>query len=185
MLNHKGTVTLETPRLILRKFEMSDANDMFKNWASDDEVSKFLSWSTHKDIDETKQILSKWISQSSNPDYYNWIITSKDTHEGIGGISVESINSKNSSCELGYNLSASYWNNGVMTEALKAVIKFLFTDIGFNRIQCKHDPMNIASGQVMIKSGMSYEGTLRQNFFANGRFHDSKLYAILKEDFKL
>ena len=77
MLAHKGTQLIETERLILRPFTLSDANDMFKNWASDTEVSKFLSWDSHKDVMVTKSLLDYWISEYSDDKTYHWAIELK------------------------------------------------------------------------------------------------------------
>ena len=60
-MNHKGTATLETERLILRRFSIDDASCMFKNWASSDEVTKYLTWPTHSDISITESVLNSWI----------------------------------------------------------------------------------------------------------------------------
>lgn len=71
MLNHIGTKTIETERLILRKYIINDATDMFNNWVSDEEVSKYLAWRAHKSIDETKSILESWILECENRDKYH------------------------------------------------------------------------------------------------------------------
>ena len=59
-MEHKGTVTLETPRLILRRLTLADAEPMYRNWASDPGVTKFLTWPTHSSVEVTKQILALW-----------------------------------------------------------------------------------------------------------------------------
>lgn len=56
-MNYKGTTKLETERLILRRFKITDADDMFENYASNDNVTKYMTWETHKDIDATKEYL--------------------------------------------------------------------------------------------------------------------------------
>lgn len=72
-----------------------------------------------------------------------------------------------------------------MTEALGAVIKFLFTNVNFNRIQLRHATENPASGKVMLKCGLKFEGILRQyGFKNNGERCDSAIYSILREEFK-
>ena len=62
-MNHIGTQYIETERLILRRFETSDAQAMFDNWASDDEVTKYLTWPTHADVSVTEKLLEDWVSQ--------------------------------------------------------------------------------------------------------------------------
>ena len=87
-MNHKGTVELETERLVLRKFKLEDAKEMFNNWASDEEVTKYLTWEAHKNIKITKSVLSEWVESYSNLDFYQWGIVIKDTNELIGSIGV-------------------------------------------------------------------------------------------------
>ena len=185
MLSHKGTVSLETDHLILRSFKIEDAEDMFLNWASDYEVAKFLSWQTHETPEVTKQILSSWIKAYERPDTYNWCIILKEYDKAIGHISVVELNDKNQRCSIGYCIGKAFWNKGLMTESLKAVIEFLFNEVGMNRIQAKHDTDNPASGEVMKKAGMKYEGTLHQyRKRKDGTFGNSSIYAIIKDEMK-
>ncbi|MBK1813359.1 GNAT family N-acetyltransferase [Clostridium sp. YIM B02505] len=184
MLSHKGTQTLETERLLLHKFKLSDAECMFKNWATDSEVCKFLSWKPQKDLIETKQIVESWVNAYSF-DYYNWAIELKSTSEIIGQISLMSLDEKNLSCTTGYNLGRLFWGKGYMMEALNIVIDYLFKEVGINRIEARHNTLNIASGRVMQKSGMRFEGILRQaKINKYGEFYDLAVYSILRSDFK-
>ena len=146
--------SLATERLILRKFKPSDATAMFNNWAKDPENVKYLTWEAHKNIEETGSILKEWIFEYQNPKCYRWCITLKDRDEAIGGIDVRKIINKDS-CEVGYVLSKSFWNQGIMTEALNAVINYLFTE-GFKTITASHHVNNPASGRVMQKCGIKF-----------------------------
>ena len=183
MLNHKGTKTIETDRLILRPFTMEDAEPMFRNWASDDEVTKHLTWPTHTSVEVTKMVLSDWTSHYPEPDFYNWAIILKDNgDEPIGNIAVVRINSATDCAAMGYCMSRAHWRKGIMPEALKAVVDFLFGQVGFNRIEAEHDVNNPASGRVMEKAGLRYEGTLRQSGRSNQGIIDEVWRAILKSD---
>lgn len=182
MIN-KGTQQIETQRLILRRFKPSDAKHMYKNWAVDSEVCKFLSWNPHKDLSETEHIVEGWIKDYENDDNYNWVIELKDISEAIGQISLMHVNEKYSSCSVGYSISRLFWGKGIITEALKAVIDYLFKEIGMNRIEASHNTLNPASGRVMQKSGMKLEGIIRQpKVDKYGKFYDLALYSILKSD---
>ncbi|GFZ29858.1 N-acetyltransferase [Clostridium zeae] len=185
MLTHKGTQSLEAERLLLRRFKTSDAECMFKNWATDSEVCKFLSWNPHKDLSETKQIVESWVNEYSN-DYYNWAIELKSTSEIIGQISLMNLDEKYLSCTTGYNIGRLFWGKGYMTEALNVVIDYLFKEIGMNRIEARYNTINIASGIVMQKAGMKFEGILRQaKVNKYGQFYDLAIYSILRSDLKL
>ena len=183
MLHHKGTVTIETDRLILRRFTMEDAEAMYRNWASDDEVSKHLTWPTHSSVEISKMVLTDWTSHYPEPDFYNWAIVLKENGpEPIGNISVVGINKEVDAATMGYCMSRAHWRKGIMAEALTAVIAFLFDEVGFNRVEADHDPNNPASGRVMEKSGMLHEGILRQAGRSNQGIIDVSRWAILKSD---
>jgi [ribosomal protein S5]-alanine N-acetyltransferase len=152
-MKHKGTILIETDRLILRKFKSTDSSDMFKNWGSDDNVTKYLSWQTHKDINEV-----------------------------IGTISILKLENIHYACEIGYCISSRYWNKGIIIEAFKSIIKCLFEEVGFNRICAKNDINNVASGKVIQKCRMIYEGTLREVQFRNNKFWSLAVYSILKKE---
>ncbi len=183
MLLHKGTETISANRIILRRFELYDAYAMFKNWANDCSVTKFLSWEPHDNVEVTKKIVEQWINEYNNNNIYNWAIELKEIGEVIGGISIVKLEEKYYSCEIGYCMSSMYWGKGIMSEALNTVINYLFSEVGFNRIEAKYDTKNVASGKVMAKSGMKYEGTLRQVKLRNNEeFYDLAVYSILKND---
>ena len=183
MLHHKGTVTIETDRLILRRFAMEDAEAMFRRWASDDEVTKHLTWPTHSSVEISKMVLTDWTSHYPEPDFYNWAIVLKENGpEPIGNISVVGINKEVDAATMGYCMSRAHWRKGIMAEALTAVIAFLFDEVGFNRVEADHDPNNPASGRVMEKSGMLHEGILRQAGRSNQGIIDVSRWAILKSD---
>ena len=183
MLTHRGTLTIETERLILRQFTMEDAEPMFRNWASDDEVTKHLTWPTHESVEITRMVLTDWTSHYPEPDFYNWAITLKEHgDEPIGNISVVRINPDTDCATMGYCMSRAHWRKGIMPEALKALVDFLFDEVGFNRIEADHDPNNPASGRVMEKSGMRHEGIMRQAGRSNQGIIDVSRWAILKSD---
>ena len=183
-LNHTGSVRLETERLLLRPTAISDAEQMFNNWASDPEVTRYLMWQPHTDIEVTKSVLADWDIKNEGSDYYHWGIVLKETGQIIGTGGTLGINERHRSTELGYCLSRTCWGKGYMSEAVAAMISHLFFVVGLNRITSYHDPENVASGRVMIKNRMVYEGTQRQAHYCPRRgFYDLSCYAIVKSDF--
>lgn len=184
MLTHKGTKTLETPRLILRRAIMEDAQPMFRNWASDPEVTKFLTWPTYETADTANVILRSWIKEYEKEDFYQWMIVLKEISQPIGSISVVEHNDRVGKAEIGYCIGRSWWHKGIMTEAMQAVIAFLFDEVGMNRIEARHDPNNPHSGGVMKKCGMKYEGTTRAADRNNQGICDAAHYAILRSDWE-
>lgn len=182
MLNHKGTKTLETNRLILRRAYITDAEPMFRNWASDPEVTKFLTWPPHKNMDVTRSVVSGWMENYHKEDYYHWMVVLKETGEPIGSL-LASCFGRVPSAHIGYCIGKNWWHQGIMTEALSAVIGYLFIEVGFSRIEAMHDPNNPHSGDVMRKCGMTYEGTHRKSDRNNQGICDASYYAILAEEY--
>ncbi len=181
-MNHCGTKTIETERLLLRAFRESDVEAVFRNWTSDERVTEFLCWETHTDISETEQVLSEIIEQSKNPDFYNWAIVLKEIGEPIGTINVLGHNDKVGMVHISYMVGSKWWHKGITTEALRAIIPFLFNEVGANRIEARYDPENQHSGNVMKKCGFTYEGTLRQADFGNKGIIDAAMYSLLKSE---
>ena len=87
-MRHIGTQTLETPRLVLRRLLPEDAPAMYRNWASNPAVTRYLRWEPHKSLAETYALLTAWSVLYQNPDYYQWAMVEKDTGEVIGAISL-------------------------------------------------------------------------------------------------
>jgi len=173
-MNHIGTNSIETVRLILRRFEPYDCNDMFKNWASDIETLKFLPWGPHSDISVTRRRIFNWIANYEYPDFYNWAIYLKSAGEVIGSISVEISDDKEEACEVGYCIGKAYWGREIMPEALRAVMHYLFYEVGYKKIIARHDLLNYASGRVMQKAGMKLDKII----YKAGRRRDGKLYDV-------
>jgi len=181
-MDRTGTRCLETQRLILRPFVMEDAEDMFRNWASDPEVTKYLTWPTHRNTDVTRMVLGDWTARYGDGDYFNWAIEWRENGQAIGSISVVRLTEAIGEAEIGYCLSKRFWGRGIMPEALRAVEDYLFGTVGLNRLCAGHDANNPGSGRVMDKAGMRLEGIMRQGGKNNQGLCDSVLHAILRSD---
>lgn len=184
MLTHKGTKRIETERLILRRAVTDDAQAMYDNWASDDEVTKYLTWPTHESVEITKMVVDSWVKDYELDNYYQWVIELKEIGQPIGSISVVGQKEKTCAAEIGYCMGRRWWHQGIMSEALKAVMDYLFGEVGMNRIEARHDPNNPHSGGVMRKCGMKYEGTLRGADRNNQGICDAAHYAILRSEWE-
>jgi ribosomal-protein-alanine N-acetyltransferase len=184
-LTHTGTREIETGRLRLRRFVMEDANEIFREWASDANVTRYLSWERHRSAAQTKTFLLNVIGGYEQEDKYSWGIELKESGSLIGSIAVSVKNEYAGNANVGYCLGERFWNLGYATEALRAVLDYMFYDVNINRIEAMHSTNNPASGKVMQKAGMLKEGRLRQNFITSGgEYQDSDLYALVKEDFE-
>lgn len=181
-MEHKGTKRIETPGLILRRFEAGDEGAMFHNWASDPEVTKFLSWPTHGSLEVSKWVVDDWISHYSEDNYYQWAIVPKGLGQPIGSMAGVRQEDAIGAVEIGYCIGKKWWHQGYTSEALAAVIGFFFDEVGMNRLEARHDANNPNSGAVMRKCGMRFEGLQRKAGRNNQGICDICVYGILRED---
>ena len=181
-MKHQGTRTIETERLILRRFVSEDAQAMYDNWASDPEVTKYLTWPAHTSVEVSKAVVDSWVAGYEKPDYYQWAIALREVGEPIGSISAINHDDRIEMVHVGYCIGRSWWHQGIMTEALGAVMDYFFDQVGVNRVEARHDVNNPNSGGVMKKCGMRYEGTLRQADWSNQGVCDASYYALLKSE---
>ena len=183
-MNHMGTVEIETDRLLLRQFKEEDVSAAFHNWTSDDKVTEYLRWPTHKSIEITKSIMKEWVNLYKNKDFYQWAIIFKEYgDEPIGTISVVNKNEKLNIMHIGYCIGSKWWNRGITSEAFSGIIPYLFEKVKVNRIESQHDPNNPNSGKVMMKCGLKYEGTHRQADFSNKGIVDASMYSLLASEY--
>ena len=177
-----GTQMLQTERLILRRFVESDAEAMFQNWASSAENLTYVTWDPHPDVEVTRNSIRNWVASYTNPNYYKWAICLKENPEQvIGDISIVATHEEDLSCEIGYILGKNYWGRGTMTEALKAVLDFCFTQAGFQKVRARYASLNPASGRVMEKAGMSYLKTITNGVERKDYVADLIYYQIKKD----
>ena len=177
MINHIGTQLIKTERLILRKFTLDDIPSAYEKWTSC--VDSDFWEPTHKNIEETKKVITEYVQNYSKPDWYMWAV--EYNNELIGLVCGNEINEEFTRICLGYCITKSQRNKGFTTEACKELIKYFF-NIGFNRVFSMHNPLNPASGRVMQKCGMQYEGLIRGGSLRHGEICDCLQYAILKSD---
>ena len=180
MLTLQGTIKIKTERLFLRRRTIDDAPQEFKNYQSDDEVTKHLTWQAYKNPKDAENYLkTQVLANYENKNFCNWAISYNE--EVIGAIDAR-IDEDKLSAMIGYCLGKAWWGQGIMPEALNAVINYLFS-CGIVRVWAYHHVENPNSGRVMEKCGMEYEGTLRKYAKDNqGRLRDVKVYSIINEN---
>ncbi len=183
-MNHQGTKTLQTERLLLRRYQIEDAEVFYQNVTADSKVNKFLTWPVHKDVEETRELLTGWVERYENPERYCWAIVLKENDQLIGTIAAPTIKNRTETAEVTYCIGSAWWGLGIVTEALKEVIRYLFEEIRVNRIEAGYDVNNPASGRVLEKVGMQKEGVLRKAGRNNHGLFDLEFCAVLKEDFE-
>ena len=174
---------VETQRLILRKVRMSDAMDLYR-YAKDPEVARHVLWDAHTSVFDTRAYIRFLQYQYRSGMPGSWGIVLKETGRIIGTIGYMSYHADNATVEVGYSLSRDHWGQGLMTEALAAVIDETFRTLELHRIEALHFTDNPASGRVMEKCGMQHEGHMRQRVNCKGVFRDVEMWGILRTDWK-
>lgn len=167
---------LGSNRLILRPFSIDDVEDVFL-YASDDIVTKYLTWPSHIDRAQTEKVLKEFFIGKIGI----YAIELKPEHKCIGCIDLR-LCIEHDKASFGYVLNRKYWNNNYMSEALNLVLDLAFLELELNRVEATHYVGNEGSGRVMQKCGMKYEGTGLQEVKVKDTFYDVVHYAILRND---
>lgn len=184
MLTHTGTETIETERLILRKFQYTDDNAMLKYWIADEKIQSLYSEPVYTTKAEVRELLDKYIGSYEKDDYYRWAVIEKNSGECIGQIAFFLVDSKNHFAEIEYCIGSDFQNNGYATEATKAVIRYGFEHINLHKVQICTKTINKPSKRVIEKCGFTYEGTLRDYFYMNGEYVGRLYFSMLKSEYK-
>jgi len=172
--------TIQTERLILRQACREDAPAIFNGYAQNPEVTRYMTWKPHKNIQETEQFLSACQKLWHDGKDFAYAITLKGNGQLIGMFAVHPMNLK---IEVGYGMAHSFWGKGYMTEVLRAVIDWALAQPDIFRVQAICDVENIGSARVMEKAGMSREGTLRRYILhpnISDKPRDVYMYAIVR-----
>lgn len=183
MLTHIGTQTIETDRLILRRFEYSDDDAMLRNWVADENVQKMYSEPVYSTKDEVRGLLDKYIGSYEREDYYRWAVIDKECGECVGQIAFFLVDSKNHFTEIEYCIGTEFQCRGYATEATKAVIAYGFDRINLHKVQICTKTINSKSKRVIEKCGFTYEGTLRDYFCMDGNYVGRLYFSILCDEY--
>ena len=185
-MEHKGTVRLETARLLLRRFTMEDLEPFYRHCLRDYEVWR---WTNYPQVENLTEMQAKaglftenWFAAYDRPDRYSWAIAEKPEGPAIGRVFGMHPDGRAQDVELAYELCREFWGRGYMTEAVKAVLGFFFEEAGFYRVHCYHADGNPASARVMEKCGMRQERIMKEACLCNGGRYDQINYAILRKE---
>ena len=173
---------IETERLCLRKLLKSDAEDMYE-YSAMREVTKYLLWEPHLSETYTRKYLSYLQGRYRAGEFYDWAVVWKRTNKMIGTCGFTRFNFESNSAEVGYVLNPSFWGYGIAPEAVLAVMRFGFVNLGLHRIEARYMVGNDRSRRVMEKLGMKFEGVARDSMHVKGRFVSVGTCAILCDEF--
>lgn len=184
MLTHCGTQTIETDRLILRRFEYTDDDAMLRYWIADEKIQSLYSEPVYTTKEAVKELLDKYIGSYEKHDYYRWAVTEKESGECIGQIAYFLVDSKNHFAEIEYCIGSKFQRRGYATEAAKAVIAYGFDKMNLHKVQICTKTINAPSKRVIEKCGLTYEGTLRDYFYMNGEYVGRLYFSILRSEYE-
>ncbi len=183
MFKHIGTQTIETERLILRKFKKDDVEEMYHNWASNPKVQLEYGEPVYSTKQQVGQLLEGWISSYGDNGFYRWAIILKESHVNIGQIAFCRVYEEVATAEIEYCIGEAYWGNRYALEALNAVIEYMLLNSDFEKLEAYHREANLKSGKVLEKTVMKRVPTVRR-FELSGESTEGEIcYAITKEEF--
>ena len=183
MFKHMGTQTIETERLILRKFEDGDADDMYNNWASNPKVQLEYGEPVYLSKEEVRELLDKWTNSYCNSNFYRWAIILKESNVNIGQIAFCRVYEDVATAEIEYCIGENYWGNRFASEALNSLIDYMLHSSDINKLEAFHRAANPNSGRVLEKSIMKKVSTVKR-FELLGKDPEGEIcYAITKDEY--
>lgn len=171
---------LETERLVLRRVNKNDANEIFA-LRSNPETMKYIPRPLAKSIDDALEHIALIDAKIESNEGINWAITYKDNPKLIGIIGHYRIKPEHFRAEVGYMLLPEYHGKGIISEAIKEVVNYGFNEMKLHSIEAIIDPENFGSARVLEKNNFVKEAHLKENEFYEGRFLDTVIYSILNK----
>jgi [ribosomal protein S5]-alanine N-acetyltransferase len=175
--------TLTTPRLRLRQIRESDAEALF-TVKSDPEITARYGQEPHHSPADTIAWIRRILGGYPERDNFFWALTLAGSDVAIGSCTFWNFDFPSRSAELGYELGQAYWRQGLMSEALTALLAFGFGELELNRVEACPLAVNEPSSSLLRKLGFSYEGNLRQRHFLRGQYYDQLYFGMLREDWE-
>ena len=171
---------LQTPRLRLRKLKSEDAPLFYSRLGGNEAVTRHMLWMPHTDVSQSEESIQRAIARYDSGKFYRWAITLAEEDSIVGIIDLLGFDEASGTCSFAYMLGRDHWGMGYGTEALNAVFRFAFTQLQVTAIHADHFAENPASGAVMRKAGMTYQGTVPQKYEKNSVLHDAPQYRITR-----
>jgi ribosomal-protein-alanine N-acetyltransferase len=174
---------LETPRLMLREIQPTDAEALFATF-SDEQVMALYGHVQHRTVHDSRTLIRQLHEWYSRHEGIRWGITRRgdDAEEVIGSCGFYLFDEGFHRAETGYELRRAFWRQGIMREALSAILTFAFENLGLYRVEAVVDDVNEPSKALLRSLGFTYEGTLRQRFFFRDRYWDEHYFGLLRGD---
>ena len=177
-LNFTPFPTLTTERLVLRKFEKTDAPEVFR-FRGDEKVAQYIARPVMKAMEEAEMYIEKMRKGAEENEFVQWGMTLKETNKIIGSICLWNIQKEHYRADVGYEMHSHFWGKGIMSEALKAVIDYGFNTMKLHSIAAWVDPANIASIKLLERNNFVKEAYFKESYYLKGNFVDSVVYSLL------
>lgn len=174
--------TIDLGDFVLREQNLDDA-PAFLEYYGDPQVNQYIVSSIPRTVEEARTELRYWINVYNYNDGIYFAIARKSDNKMIGSVGVSGVNRNHNRIEASYDLAKEYWNQGIMSKALRACLEYAFREMGFNRIEAYAMPDNIGSWRVLEKAGFKFEGNLRQHRYHKGKYVDIGIYSVLYQDY--
>lgn len=178
MIYNSENRSITTERLLLRMFKISEAEPVAELCNNYNVYKSTLSLPYPYTLECALSWIANHEENYSSDKFYEFAITNNNTGEIYGCIGLSN-NQKDKNGEVGYWIGEQYWRNGFATEALRAVIEFALSKKKYHRVYSRHFASNPASGRVMQKAGMQYEGTLIDHIFKENKYETIIHYGII------
>lgn len=175
--------SLTTNRLQLQQIQPSDAEALFVPF-SDEETMQYYGDEPHQSLDETRAAIAQTQTNYARREAIRWGITLKGEDQVIGSYSFFHFDTGFHRAETGYELTRAFWGQGIMTEAVSAILTYGFAELGLHRVEAIIDIANARSKGLLLKLGFTYEGYLRQRYSLRDHFEDEHYFSLLKHEWR-
>lgn len=176
-----STLSLSTPRLLLRPLQTSDAAALFAMHA-DAEVMQYWSSTPWTSITQAEEKIASDLEELPKGEHLRLALVLRDSGELIGTASLFNFFAQCRRAELGYVLARSFWGQGYMSEALQALVQYAFEQLDLLRLEADIDPRNLASEKSLLRLGFVQEGFLRERWIIDGVTSDAALFGLLRRE---
>ena len=173
---------LDTPRLHLRQLTVQYAPELFRI-RSDENVMRYIPRPRPQHVDEVLQLIDQIETGRRERRGLLWAMTEAQTGRLVGNLGFVNLQREHYRAEVGYLLHPDFWGQGLIGEALAAILAYGFTRLGLHSVEALIDPDNDASRRVLLRQGFVREAYFKENFYYAGRFLDTEIYSLLKSTY--
>lgn len=174
---------LTTTRLLLRQARPEDAPALFATF-SDEETMRYYGREPMRTMEEAQQLVAGMADRYARRAAIRWCLTLKGEEQVIGSCGCHEFDQGFHRAEIGYEINRAYWRQGLMSEAVAAMLTYGFGELGLHRVEAMIDMRNEASRRLLLKLGFTYEGTLRERYAFGDTFGDESCFSVLQREWR-